>query len=114
MPENFNIVLVTVFLYPLAKGYGTPFRSDSKFCFILNILLRFYLQHTAPQHRQYLNYEGIGMGSPSRREKQYSKFKAMRAVEHVIDYKVKGFQQDPSETSLTVKERVAAKKIRTR
>lgn len=37
------------------------------------------LQHTAPQHRQYLSYDGVGMGSPAQRERQYQQSRASKA-----------------------------------
>ena len=32
----------------------------------------FDIEHTAPQHRQYLSNEGIGYGNPFQRQKQYT------------------------------------------
>ncbi|GLV38307.1 uncharacterized protein CBL_05237 [Carabus blaptoides fortunei] len=52
------------------------------------------IKHTAPQHRQYLNYGGIGMGSPFQREKQYSKIRAMHAVENVLNHRISKAQAD--------------------
>lgn len=75
---------------------------------------RFEVKQTAPQHRQYLSYEGIGIGTPGQRQKQYSKFQVLRASENVIDYKVKQISSQYPETSLVDKDRAAAKKIRTR
>ncbi|XP_077577644.1 dnaJ homolog subfamily C member 28 [Stigmatopora nigra] len=43
----------------------------------------------APQHRQYLSYEGVGSGTPGQRERQYSHFRADRAAERVLDYRQK-------------------------
>lgn len=45
------------------------------------------LRGTAPQHRHYLSYEGIGAGTPSQRERQYRQFRADRASEQVLDYR---------------------------
>lgn len=36
-------------------------------------------QHTAPQHRQYLSYDGVGMGSPGQRERQHQQSRATKA-----------------------------------
>lgn len=72
------------------------------------------LKHNAPQHRQYLSYEGQGVGTPSQREKQFAKFKAMRATENVIDYKVQQLQQEYPEQGLVDREKQAARKIKTR
>lgn len=71
-------------------------------------------QHTAPQHRQYLSYEGIGMGTPSQRQKQYTSYQAMRAASNVNEYRVQKLSSQYPETALQQKERRAARKIRTR
>ena len=44
----------------------------------------FDINHTAPQHRQYLTNEGFGFGNPFQRQKQYQKFRAIKATESVI------------------------------
>ncbi|KAG0710899.1 DnaJ subfamily C member 28 [Chionoecetes opilio] len=72
------------------------------------------IKHTAPQHRQYLSYEGIGMGTPSQRQKQYSSYQAMRASSNVNEYRVKKISSQHPETALQRKEIAAARKIRTR
>ncbi|XP_019880870.1 dnaJ homolog subfamily C member 28 [Aethina tumida] len=46
------------------------------------------IKHTAPQHRQYLSYGGIGSGTPFQREKQYTKVRAMQAAENVYQHRV--------------------------
>ena len=74
------------------------------------------LKHTAPQHRQYLGYEGIGTGTPVQRQKQYQSFRAMRAANLAMDHKVeKMAYQDVSDSvnALIVKDKKAAQKIKT-
>ncbi|XP_076275715.1 dnaJ homolog subfamily C member 28 isoform X1 [Rhynchophorus ferrugineus] len=46
------------------------------------------IKHTAPQHRQYLNYEGIGSGNPFQREKQYTQIRAAQAAENVYNHRI--------------------------
>lgn len=46
------------------------------------------IKHTAPQHRQYLSYDGIGSGNPFQREKQYVKVRAMQAAENVYNHRI--------------------------
>lgn len=46
------------------------------------------MQHVAPQHRQYLNYDGVGSGTPAQRQKQYTKIKAAKAVENVLEHRI--------------------------
>ena len=38
--------------------------------------------------RQYLSNEGLGIGTPGQRQKQYQKFRAMRAAENVYEHRV--------------------------
>lgn len=42
---------------------------------------------TAVAHRQYLNYEGVGSGTPFQRERQYRQIRVDRATEKVLDYR---------------------------
>lgn len=46
------------------------------------------LQHTAPQHRQYLSFDGVGYGTPSQREKQYKQMKAIHAADNVMQHRL--------------------------
>ncbi|NXH45343.1 DJC28 protein, partial [Dicaeum eximium] len=39
------------------------------------------------QHRHYLSFEGVGIGTPSQREKQYAQFRVDRATEQVLQYR---------------------------
>ncbi|XP_055911556.1 dnaJ homolog subfamily C member 28 [Eupeodes corollae] len=48
----------------------------------------FDIKHTAPQHRQYLSYEGYGFGTPFQRQKQYQQVKAMKAQERVLSHRL--------------------------
>ncbi|KAJ8879744.1 hypothetical protein PR048_020352 [Dryococelus australis] len=48
----------------------------------------FDIQHTAPQHRQYLSYGGYGSGNPLQREKQYQKHRAATAINSVYNHRV--------------------------
>ncbi|CAL4236729.1 unnamed protein product, partial [Meganyctiphanes norvegica] len=76
---------------------------------------KYYLfQPKIPQHRQFLSYEGMGIGTPSQRQKQYTKFQALRASENVIDYKVQQLTSQHDESSLVTKDKAKARKIRTR
>lgn len=54
----------------------------------------FDIRHTAPQHRQYLSYDGMGMGNPFQREKQYQQIKAMKAQERVLTHRIEKSQAD--------------------
>ncbi|XP_026519968.1 dnaJ homolog subfamily C member 28 [Notechis scutatus] len=45
------------------------------------------LKSKAVQHRQYLNFEGIGFGTPSQRQRQYIQFRVDRASEQIMEYR---------------------------
>merc|ERR1712088_523689 len=48
----------------------------------------FDINHTAPQHRQYLSNEGFGYGNPFQRQRQHQKYRAMKASESVTQHTV--------------------------
>ncbi|XP_004527201.1 dnaJ homolog subfamily C member 28 [Ceratitis capitata] len=50
------------------------------------------IKHTAPQHRQYLSYDGMGVGNPFQRQKQYQQIKAMKAQERVLSHRIEKSQ----------------------
>ncbi|XP_067625557.1 dnaJ homolog subfamily C member 28 [Eurosta solidaginis] len=52
----------------------------------------FDIKHTAPQHRQYLSYDGYGVGNPYQRQKQYQQIKAMKAQERVLSHRIEKWQ----------------------
>lgn len=52
------------------------------------------IKHTAPQHRQYLSFDGMGAGTPSQREKQYSKIRVIHAAESVLNHRIHKAQAD--------------------
>jgi len=49
---------------------------------------RFDIRHTAPQHRQYLSFDGFGRGSPMQRSRQYDKHRAESAAVKAVEYRV--------------------------
>ncbi|KAI5745427.1 hypothetical protein M8J76_010981 [Diaphorina citri] len=71
------------------------------------------IKHTAPQHRQYLSFDGIGSGTPSEREKQYQKHKASTAVQNVYEHRINKLNARDVQT-LIVKDKQRAKNIKTR
>ena len=72
----------------------------------------FDIKHTAPQHRQYLEYEGIGFGTPSQRQRQYQKHRAAKASQAASDHRIYKIAMT-DEKGLVVKDKRAARKIRT-
>uniref|UniRef100_T1JCJ0 J domain-containing protein n=1 Tax=Strigamia maritima TaxID=126957 RepID=T1JCJ0_STRMM len=67
------------------------------------------IKHTAPQHRHYLNFEGVGMGTPSQRQRQYQSYCVERAANTVAEHRIKRIEATDKNT-LLVKDRKAAKK----
>nr|XP_056714370.1 dnaJ homolog subfamily C member 28 [Euleptes europaea] len=61
----------------------------------------------APQHRQYLSFEGIGFGTPSQRERQYMQFRVDRASEQVMEYR-----KQKMESQLATSSTMLAKDVR--
>ncbi|XP_058818036.1 dnaJ homolog subfamily C member 28 isoform X2 [Topomyia yanbarensis] len=61
----------------------------------------FDIRHTAPQHRQYLSFDGIGIGTPAQRQKQYQTVRAQRAQERVLEHRMSKAQA--SEMSVMIK-----------
>lgn len=46
------------------------------------------IRHTAPQHRQYLSFEGVGHGTPYQRERQWAQARAQRAATNVMEHRI--------------------------
>ncbi|BFZ01019.1 hypothetical protein BsWGS_04058 [Bradybaena similaris] len=64
----------------------------------------------APQHRRYLTYEGIGFGSPSRREQIYKQYRVAQASESVYEHRL--MKHGISEDALVAKDKTEARKIK--
>lgn len=72
----------------------------------------FFFQHTAPQHRQYLEYD-TGTGTPSQRQKRHTTYRAQKAVDNIMEHRLKTIQADEKNTLLG-KDKLRAKDIKTR
>lgn len=68
----------------------------------------------APQHRQYLSFEGVGSGTPSQRERQYRQFRVDRATDQVLEYRRKEMEKAAAEEGAMVARdaRLRSKKIK--
>ncbi|XP_021932986.1 dnaJ homolog subfamily C member 28 isoform X2 [Zootermopsis nevadensis] len=73
----------------------------------------FDIKHTVPQHRQYLSYGGYGMGTPQKREKQYQKYRAQKAIENVHSHRISKIPYG-KEVGLIHKDKCEAQKIKLR
>ncbi|CAK1579919.1 unnamed protein product [Parnassius mnemosyne] len=110
LPLNSNQDEIRKAFLELAKKYhpdsGSPDANIEKFVAIENafrLLSKHYtgvsnnkevekivfdIRHTAPQHRQYLSYEGVGYGTPSQRQRQWTQSRAQRAAANVIEHRI--------------------------
>ncbi|XP_068082433.1 dnaJ homolog subfamily C member 28 isoform X3 [Anabrus simplex] len=71
--------------------------------------VEFDIKHTAPQHRQYLSYDGYGSGTPRERQKQYQKFRAVTAIQNVYNHRLSKVPQG-EESGLLVRDKIHIKK----
>jgi len=71
------------------------------------------IKHTAPQHRQFLSYEGVGYGTVLQRQKQYNQYKVMKAVEAVHEHRIQKLAAE-NENALVLKDKQEAKKQKIR
>ncbi|NP_001090075.1 DnaJ heat shock protein family (Hsp40) member C28 L homeolog [Xenopus laevis] len=65
-----------------------------------------------PQHRHYLSFEGVGYGTPSQREKQYTQFRVDRATDQVLEFRKQKLERQYSENSMVAKDVRQSKKIK--
>ncbi|XP_071101845.1 dnaJ homolog subfamily C member 28-like [Haliotis cracherodii] len=71
----------------------------------------FDIKHTAPQHRQYLSFEGIGSGTPIQRQRIYQQYRVAKATDNVHDYRVQRLANE-EESAVVVKDKMEAKKVK--
>lgn len=57
---------------------------------------------TALPHRHYLSYEGVGLGTPSQRERQYRQIRVDRASEQVLNYRQREHERAAAEEGALV------------
>lgn len=72
----------------------------------------FDIKHTAPQHRHYLTYD-IGIGTPTKRQNQHMIQRAQKAVDNVMEHRLKKLQAEERNT-LVGMDKQKAKDIKTR
>ncbi|OAD53341.1 DnaJ like protein subfamily C member 28 [Eufriesea mexicana] len=70
------------------------------------------IKHTAPQHRHYLMYN-IGDGTLSKRQKLYTMERAQKAVDNVLNHRLKKIQAEERNTLIGM-DKQHAKDIKTR
>ncbi|KAL2716547.1 dnaJ subfamily C member 28 [Vespula squamosa] len=72
----------------------------------------FDIKHTAPQHRHYLNYD-VGIGTPSKRQRLHTIERAQKAVENVMEHRLKKLQAEERNTLIGM-DKKRAQDIKTR
>ncbi|RLU23680.1 hypothetical protein DMN91_003886 [Ooceraea biroi] len=72
----------------------------------------FDIKHTAPQHRHYLNFD-VGIGTPSKRQKLHAVQRAQKAVDSVMEHRLKKIQAEERNTLIGM-DKQKAKDIKTR
>uniref|UniRef100_A0A0C9R8H1 DNAJC28 protein n=2 Tax=Fopius arisanus TaxID=64838 RepID=A0A0C9R8H1_9HYME len=72
----------------------------------------FDIQHTAPQHRHFLTYD-TGRGTLSQRQRRFTVERAQKAVENVMEHRLKKIQASERNT-LVGKDKTRARDIKTR
>lgn len=93
--------------YIIDNDYGPKDKED-----LQNLPKIYDIRHTAPQHRQYLEYGGIGYGTPSQRQRQYQQHRVQQAVENVNDYMVQKLMTNQEDLALVSKSSVDAEYAR--
>ncbi|XP_044728761.1 dnaJ homolog subfamily C member 28 [Chrysoperla carnea] len=58
------------------------------------------IKHVAPQHRQYLSFDGVGSGSPYQRQQEYAKKRAMQAADNVLQHRLNKSSVQPEDKKL--------------
>lgn len=117
----------------LAKKYhpdsGTSEANSAKFATVKDAYIRilqyranvvnkedehaFDIRHTAPQHRQYLNYEGVGFGTPSQRQKQYQQYRVSRATDNVYEHELEKITRSMGEKALVERDNALTRQYKT-
>jgi len=100
------------------EGVSTPSQPQSSSGVDVDILMKEFYQrhdfkHTAPQHRQYLSYDGFGRGSPMQRQRQFDKHRAETAAVKAIEYRVEKLAWKDEKAAVVV-DKKKARDIKTR
>lgn len=69
-------------------------------------------KHTAPQHRHYLTFD-VGIGTPSKRQRLHTIQRAQKAVDNVMEHRLKKLQAEERNTLIGM-DKQRAKDIKTR
>ncbi|XP_014778107.2 dnaJ homolog subfamily C member 28, partial [Octopus bimaculoides] len=67
------------------------------------------IERLSPHHRHYLSFEGIGSGTPTRRERQYRQHQIRRAAENIFQYRIEKYGET-EDSAMVVKDKKATRK----
>lgn len=105
-PRKFNQVREAYMTIKNHRSSSSGIQADEQ---QMDSDLDFDIQHTVPQHRQYLNYDGVGFGTPLQRQKQYAQHRVRKASEDMFELK-KAKWTKPSESALMNKTKAKARR----
>lgn len=74
---------------------------------------KFDIRHTAPQHRQYLSFDGFGRGSPMQRSRQHDKHRAESAAVKAVEYRIEKIAWKDEKHALVI-DKKRTKDVKTR
>ena len=98
----------------ISEEYDIEVRNATAVYSLSTFLNDYFTQHTAPQHRQYLSYDGVGHGSPFQRQKQYQKHQVKKAVENVYNHRLSHIENTDEQALMVHKDAKASRKTKTK
>lgn len=105
-PRKFNQVREAYMTIKRHRSSSSDIEADEQ---QMDSDLDFDIQHTVPQHRQYLSYDGVGFGTPLQRQKQYAQHRVRKASEDMFELR-KAKWKKPSESALVNKTKAKARR----
>lgn len=105
-PRKFNQVREAYMTIKRHRSSSSDMEADEQ---QMDSDLDFDIQHTVPQHRQYLSYDGVGFGTPLQRQKQYAQHRVRKASEDMFELR-KAKWKKPSESALVNKTKAKARR----
>lgn len=105
-PRKFNQVREAYMTIKRHRSSSSDIEADEQ---QMDSDLDFDIQHTIPQHRQYLSYDGVGFGTPLQRQKQYAQHRVRKASEDMFELR-KAKWKKPSESALVNKTKAKARR----
>jgi len=92
------------------EGYEDPSVTDD---IMAEFARKYDIRHTAPQHRQYLSFDGFGRGSPMQRSRQHEKHRVEMAAAKAVEYRVEKIAWQDEKSAIVV-DKKRTKDVKTR